>query len=170
MTCADSCPLEQFTQHSESGGVVLDSEYICRAAFDPDDLDRARVVKPRIIPNSHFFERNEISVWRIASPDASTLKEIVQLIKLDPSKRVDRFMCVEVHKVRSLHRQQSNCQRLCVLDECEIDRDGNTDPRHAHVSRCRYGIEMGNNADDPRLQATLLAVRNLFRYAHSVTV
>ncbi len=170
MTCSDLCPLEQFPQHNQSYGVVLDGEYICRAAFDPDDLDRARVVKERIIPNSHFFLRNEISVWRTTSPNARTLKEIVQLIKLDPSKRVDRFMCVEVHRVRSLHLNQSNCQRLCVLDECEIDRDGNTDPRHAHVSRCRFGIEMGNSADDPRLQATLLALRTLFKSAHAVTV
>lgn len=161
MNCSGQCPLEKETQHRASPCPVADGEFVCRGAIHPDDVMGDGVVKLRFIPESHFL-RGEVSVWRVVEPVDAALNSIVSLVALPSGKRVERIFCITAGTVRSLGRKVEGHQRYCVLDECQIDDQGNSHPQHAHVSGCRGSAKLPSDSKDPLFKAALHELRTAF--------
>ena len=161
MNCSGQCPLEEVVQHPTSPGPVADGEFIGRGAIHPDDVQGDGVVKLRFIPESHFL-RGEVSVWRVVEPADPSLQCIASLIALPDGKRIERIFCITAGTVRSLGRKAEGHQRYCVLDECQIDDQGNSHPQHAHVSGCRRGAKLPRDSKDPLFKAALHELRTAF--------
>jgi hypothetical protein len=114
-------------------------ENLARGADGPDiHFDKRGNPKIALIREGHLLD-GKLSVWRISDESGlgiSDLKEI--LVKLAPShQKLYTIFSITAKVVRSIKVNGDISRALCVLDECDTDREGNCHAAHAHISLCR---------------------------------
>jgi hypothetical protein len=110
-------------------------------------------VKNSIVKNSDLLA-GRLSIWRLsklAGTDLATVEE--QLLEHAPEgQELSEALCTRAGEIRAIRIAQRAGQSLCVLDECEVDEEGNAHPAHAHIALCEQILKVVSGRDDPLFQ------------------
>lgn len=136
MTCAnDGCPLEQ---NSVSPGispcVIDDGELIVRAAYSPMHVGAKGRIKASLTEPGKLLGEG-ISVWRAGEgfQDPEALAEKM------PERAGQTFEGVYgalAGAFREARAPSYDGRLFCVIDDCNTDDHGGTDPFHAGIRLC----------------------------------